>query len=88
MTVYVDWDNHKIFGEEEFNDFIAEKAEQMTHDGEAFDEWLNYTYTASEIWNNSYDDEWRASVDVDWRTYCYDEIETEYSQIFSEYTVK
>ena len=49
IKIYVDYENQDVLTEEQYEEAMAERIKSYKNDNEAFEDWLNDRYSASEI---------------------------------------
>lgn len=75
ITVYADFNNEEVITEKEYLKRLNEAATEMTEDTSLFNEWLEDTYSSSDIWRAT--SEQREEILKEWKAYCLDYIENE-----------
>ena len=51
VTIYVNWNEHKFFTEDEYKKELEHRAKRYYEDERNFADWLEDHYTATEIYN-------------------------------------
>ena len=51
VTVYVNWNEHKVFSEDEYKKELNRRIEKFCADDANFEDWLDANYTALELYN-------------------------------------
>lgn len=51
VTVYVDWNEQKVYSESEYEEEINRSAEEFCEDNDNFAEWLEANYTTIEMFS-------------------------------------
>ena len=51
VTVYVNWNERKVFSEDGYKEEINRRAEDFCADDDNFEEWLDRNYTSLELYN-------------------------------------
>ena len=83
INVFINFEEHKVLTEAEFEELKAEKAKEYTEAEDAFRDWLNDNYEAFEIFNmKSHELE---QVAERWKGICEGDAEEDLSFEFEEY---
>lgn len=51
VTIYVNWNEHKVYSESEYEVEIIRRVEEFCEDNDNFAEWLEANYSTIEIFN-------------------------------------
>lgn len=49
IKIYVDYENQSVLTEEDYKEVLTERVKSYKSDNDAFEDWLNDRYSASEI---------------------------------------
>ena len=85
IKIYVDYENKNVLTEEDYKEVLNERAKSYKSDNEAFEDWLNDRYSASEIFKMK-------SHDLDkvierWEGVCEEDAEEDMGMELSEYEI-
>lgn len=82
IKVFVDWDEHEIISEAEYNEKIRQETEKIMTDKEEFYQWLENNYMPQTIWEMT--EAGRIEVQGLWEQVCKDNAEIEFNFESSE----
>lgn len=86
MRVYVNWNNEDILTVKQYDNLAEEKAMELEADTDAFNEWLDRNYTASELWDMT--EATKGAIEAEWHMHCWDEVSYDLSQDYDEYDIE
>lgn len=75
ITVYADFNNEEVITEKEYLKRLNEAVAEMAEDTALFYEWLEDTYSASEIWRAT--PEKHEEIIKEWKNHCQEYTEDE-----------
>ena len=83
IKIYVDYENQNVLTEEDYEEVLSERKKSYKSDNEAFEDWLNDKYSASEIFKmKSYELD---KVVERWEGVCESNAEEDMGSELSEY---
>ena len=87
MRVYVNWRDEDILSVKQYEDLLEEKVNELKADTDAFNEWIDRNYNAS----NLFWDDTRIAREIiteEWATHCWDEVTYDLSKDYDEYDIE
>lgn len=85
MRVYVNWCDEDILTTKQYEDLIEEKVKELETDKDAFEEWLDRNYSASDMWDE--DNLNKEIIKDEWHNHCWDEVSYDLSHDYDEYDI-
>lgn len=85
MRVYVNWNDEDILTAKQYEDLMEEKVKELENDEDAFIEWLDRNYSASELWEENVTE--RENIKARWHDHCWDEASYDLSHDYDEYDI-
>lgn len=86
MRVYVNWRDEDILMTKQYEDLIEEKVNKLENNEDAFIEWLDRNYNASELWEENVTQ--RELVKERWHDHCWNEVIYDLSCNYDEYDIE
>lgn len=86
MRVYVNWNDEDILTAKQYDNLAEEKAMELEEDKDAFEEWLNRNYNASDLWNADETTKW--VIKDEWHMHCWDEVSYDLSKDYDKYDIE
>jgi len=85
MRVYVNWNDEEILSTKQYEALVEEKVKELESDKDAFNEWLDRNYNASDLWDEDGTD--HEIIKEEWRVHCWDEVTYDLSHDYDEYDI-
>lgn len=86
MRVYVNWCNEDILTAKQYEDLCEEKVKELESDEDAFIDWLDRNYNASELWEENVTE--RELIKERWHDHCWDEATYDLAHDYDEYNIE
>ena len=71
VKIYVNWNKREILTEDEYKELREQKARNLFDNEDEFKDWLNFDYSASEIFEMTAEE--RLEIQERWDDYCINE---------------
>lgn len=86
MRVYVSWCEEEILSVKQYEDLLEKKVKEFESDEDAFIDWLDRNYNASELWEANVTE--REIIKERWHDYCWNEVTYDVSRDYDEYDIE